>query len=273
MLRLITPAQKLTLPEGLTLTQSNRKYENILLMQCSAGSIELADLRQGDFKILGLRMNKEQQQQAYTIARAVRDGQVGRLDGARRLHQELGLNLSSAQFLIYVYLHMCEGAAYKRALSSSDLDFFLGQIRIEEGNQMLAKALTALRGHIAYREGTGVSQRSNRAILQKYEKLSEITNLRVDDDEFIGIPFYIESDGSKTLFLPQLKHKEGFQVGSNGSEQKFSDYWAALGALKAMANPTFWRESTENARAAVVCETSQVEEVKRRYIEDQLNRM
>lgn len=218
-------------------------------------------------------MDKEQQQQAYAIARAVRNGKIGRLDGARRLHQELGLNLSSAQFLIYVYLHMCEGAAYKRALSSSDLDFFLAQILSEEGAKMPAKALTALRGHIAYREGTGVSQRSNRAILQKYEKLSETTNSGVDDDEFIGIPFYIESDGSKTLFLPQLKHEEGFRIGLNGSEQKFSDYWAALGALKAMESPTFWRESAENARAAVVCETSQVDEVKRSYIEDQLNQM
>lgn len=218
-------------------------------------------------------MDKEQQQQAYAIARAVRSGQVGRLDGARRLHQELGLNLSSAQFLIYVYLHMCEGAAYKRALSSSDLDFFVGQIHLEEGEKMLAKALTALRGHIAYREGTGVSQRSNRAILQKYEKILAGINLGANDDEFIGVPFHIESDGSKTLFLPQLKREEGFQVGSNGREQKFSDYWTALSALKAMESPTFWRDSPENGLAAVVCEASQVDEVKRRYIEDQLNQM
>jgi hypothetical protein len=218
-------------------------------------------------------MNKEQQRQSYAIARAVRNSQLGRLEGARRLHLELGLNLSSAQFLIYVYLQMCEGAAFKRALSSSDLDFLLDQIRLEEGEKMLAKALTSLRGHIAYREATGVSQRSNRAILLKYEKLLELSNPGSNHDEFIGIPFYVESDGTRTLFLPQLKQQEGFRIGPHGREQSFNDYWAALTALKEMESPTFWRNDSENAPAAVVCSAGQLDEVKRSYLEAQLTRI
>lgn len=91
-----------------------------------------------------------------------------------------------------------------------------------------------------------------------------------DEEEFVSVPFYIESDGSKTLFLPPLKRSGGFQIGEKEKERYIVDYWDALAALREMSVPRFRRPNKSNNFGIVACNPSDFDEVKRRYIEDQL---
>ncbi|WKL15086.1 HNH endonuclease [Comamonas testosteroni] len=114
-------------------------------------------------------MNREQQSAAYQIARSVRDGGVSQKAGAAQMHRDIGLKLSTASFLIYVYLHMSSGSQYKRALSAPDSDYLLEKIRKDDGLDRLHLALQAFRLHIEYREGMGVTQKASRKILRRHE--------------------------------------------------------------------------------------------------------
>ena len=114
-------------------------------------------------------MNRTQQASAYQIARSVRDGGVSSNEGADQMHRDVGLNITSAGFVIYVYLHMSQGIQYKRALNASDTEYFLGRIGDDDGVDRLKLALQALRLHIEYREGMGVTQAANRGILLRQE--------------------------------------------------------------------------------------------------------
>lgn len=116
-------------------------------------------------------LNREQQDIAYQIVRSVRDGRVTKSNGTRQLQHKLGLKNTSAGYMIYVYLHMVEGLQFKRALASSDTEYFLERISADESLETLTLAVRALRFHIEYREGMGVTQHANRKILQKYESL------------------------------------------------------------------------------------------------------
>ncbi len=86
-------------------------------------------------------------------------------------------------------------------------------------------------------------------------------------DRFVTVPLYIEEDGSKTLFLPTLATKNGYQIGAKGEERCVPDYWDALDALNAMATPRFRRANSAGNRGIVACAPGQVEEVKFGYIE------
>lgn len=121
-------------------------------------------------------LNREQQEIAYQIARSVRDGRITKSTGTAQIQDELGLKNSSAGYMIYVYLHMIKGLQFKRALSSSDAEYFLERIGADEGSEKLALAVRALRLHIEYREAMGVTQHANRKILQRYEDLVQQMN-------------------------------------------------------------------------------------------------
>jgi 5-methylcytosine-specific restriction enzyme A len=114
-------------------------------------------------------MNIEQQATAYQIARSVRDEGVSPRAGAEQMQREIGLNITSASFVIYVYLHMSRGVQYKRALNASDTEYLLERIGADDGRQRLRLALQAFSLHIEYREGMRVSQAANRAILRRQE--------------------------------------------------------------------------------------------------------
>lgn len=116
-------------------------------------------------------LTREQQEIAYQIARSVREGRISKSNGKLHIQRELGLKNSSAGYMIYVYLKMIEGFQYKRALNSSDTEYFLERIGSDEGLEALSSAVHALRLHIEYREGMGVIQHTNRQILQRYEGL------------------------------------------------------------------------------------------------------
>jgi hypothetical protein len=91
-------------------------------------------------------------------------------------------------------------------------------------------------------------------------------------EKFIRVPFYVEPDGSKTFFLPNLKRPKGFQIGPKGSEEYFDDYWQALSKLMAMKTPKFRRKNNNNIPGIVSCKPGDVEEVKLGFIEEQLSK-
>jgi hypothetical protein len=90
------------------------------------------------------------------------------------------------------------------------------------------------------------------------------------DNDFVKVPFYIEADGSKTLFLPEVRLTKGFQIGEKGAEKYYTDYWEALAELLKMPTPRFRRRNKNNIPGIVTCKPDNVEEVKRSYIEDQI---
>ena len=90
------------------------------------------------------------------------------------------------------------------------------------------------------------------------------------NEEFVTIPFYIESDGTRTLFLPEVRLSKGFHIGKKGAERYIDDYWEALSALMEMPSPRFRRRNRSNIPGIVKCNPESVEEVKRSYIVEQL---
>lgn len=111
-------------------------------------------------------------------------------------------------------------------------------------------------------------------VLKKWSEFSEkdaakrIATAR--SDEFVHVPFYLEADGEKTLFLPNLRRREGYQIGEKGNERYIGDYWEALGALQEMSVPRFRRPNKNNIFGIVACKPDDYDEVKRSYIEAQL---
>lgn len=90
------------------------------------------------------------------------------------------------------------------------------------------------------------------------------------EDEFIKVPFYVESDGSKTLFMPRLRRPKGFQIGEKGNERYIENYAEALAELWKMKAPHFRRPNKKNIPGIVTCRPRDVEEVSKKYIEEQL---
>lgn len=111
-------------------------------------------------------MNTEQNNVAYPIIRSVFGGQTSAKSGVDQLCDRLSINKTSARYLIDVYACLRKGVVFKRALSANDMSHLLQEIG-NEGKESLADALNALRLHIAYRESSGSSQRSNRKILER----------------------------------------------------------------------------------------------------------
>jgi hypothetical protein len=91
-------------------------------------------------------------------------------------------------------------------------------------------------------------------------------------NDFVKVPFYIESDGSKSLFLPDVKMTKGFQIGAKGEERNLSDYWEALAELSKMSTPRFRRRNKNGTPGIVKCEFGNIEEVKRSHIEELINK-
>jgi len=115
-------------------------------------------------------MNRQQQDEALRLARMVRSGQLSKTAGTRLLNERAGVSLGSADIVIGNYLEISEGRVFKRTLSETDLDYFIGAIAADEGAMQLHKALSALRLHIQYREAENkVNPVKCRAILAKYE--------------------------------------------------------------------------------------------------------
>jgi hypothetical protein len=91
-------------------------------------------------------------------------------------------------------------------------------------------------------------------------------------EKFIKVPFYTESDGSKTFFLPNLKRPKGFQIGPKGDEVYIEDYWQALSKLMTMSPPKFRRNNSKGNAGIVSCDQDAIEEVRLDFIEELLTK-
>ncbi len=86
------------------------------------------------------------------------------------------------------------------------------------------------------------------------------------------VPYYVEADGSKTFFLPNIRLSKGYQIGMKGEEVYHDDYWTALAQLMAMKTPRFRRRNKNNIPGIVSCKPEYVEEVKLSFIEQELGK-
>ncbi|MDP3108670.1 hypothetical protein [Hydrogenophaga sp.] len=87
--------------------------------------------------------------------------------------------------------------------------------------------------------------------------------------EFVKVPFHIESDGSKTFFLPDCRLGVGYEIGQrNVDKQKhIQSYWDALEKLMQMSTPRFRRPNKNGTPGTVTCQFGDVEEISRSFIE------
>jgi hypothetical protein len=90
-------------------------------------------------------------------------------------------------------------------------------------------------------------------------------------DDFVKVPFYVESDGSKTFFLPDCRHKVGYEIGQRGKDKEkyIQTYWEALEKLMKMPKPRFRRRNKNGNSGTVVCNPGDIEEISRMFIEDE----
>jgi hypothetical protein len=107
---------------------------------------------------------------ACLIASQVYAAQINSNNAVSLLSRDFGINETSAKIFIDDYKHLMMGCVFKRTMSSSAMNHFVGSIEIEHGNTGLAKAITSLKKHIDYFEGHyQTTMHSQRAILAKYE--------------------------------------------------------------------------------------------------------
>ena len=91
-------------------------------------------------------------------------------------------------------------------------------------------------------------------------------------EEFVRTPFYMEQDGSKTVFLPDCRASGRFKIGPKGREEQLADYWTALSRLNSMQIPRFRRRNIEGNFGIVKCEAGAFIDVRRDFIEKTLTK-
>src|ERR1700733_6847679 len=90
---------------------------------------------------------------------------------ATRLHEDHGLNISSARDFVMQFRNMMQGKVFKRTLSATALQYFLPQIRLERGHEAAAKAVAAVWDHIRYYERIEKTKlRKLRSVVTAFEK-------------------------------------------------------------------------------------------------------
>lgn len=87
--------------------------------------------------------------------------------------------------------------------------------------------------------------------------------------EFVRVPFHVESDGSKTFFLPDCRLGVGYEIGKRNvdKEKYIQSYWEALDKLMRMSTPRFRRPNKNGTPGTVTCQQGDVEEISRDFIE------
>jgi len=89
---------------------------------------------------------------AFAAASDVFDGKIASGVAAQKLHEDTGLNTSSARDFFAQYRRMLEGAVFKRSLSAEALEYFLPNLLTTKGQVAAHSALSATWKHIAYYE-------------------------------------------------------------------------------------------------------------------------
>lgn len=123
---------------------------------------------------------------AFTLSKLVHENTLTQADASRQLNDEHGVNINSAKIMITVYDRLVRGVIFKRALSSSDMHYYLAQFFAEGGAEALVNPLTALRLHIEYYEDkNNVNLNTLRDITSQFDILMHSGNtLSTINDEF-----------------------------------------------------------------------------------------
>lgn len=90
-------------------------------------------------------------------------------DYAELAGEATGMNQNSAVMYIYAVKSMLAGKAFKRAISTKALRKYFSVIDDEFGKSGLAKAITAVRGHVEYRLSHGISADSIAALCDEFQ--------------------------------------------------------------------------------------------------------
>lgn len=111
---------------------------------------------------------------AFTTAKKVFNGELSQTEGARQLKEWHGININSAKIMITVYGNMLKGLEFKRALSASDMSYYLARIMSEGGSNALTKPVEALWKHITYYEAkNNVTLKSLRDLHSSYSAIEK----------------------------------------------------------------------------------------------------
>ncbi len=124
---------------------------------------------------------------AFTLSKLVHENTLTQADASRQLNVEHGVNINSAKIMITVYDRLVRGVIFKRALSSSDMHYYLAQFFAEGGAEALLNPLTALWLHIEYYEDkNSVNLNTLRDIASQFDILIHSGNnsLSTINDEF-----------------------------------------------------------------------------------------
>ncbi|MDR2559212.1 MAG: DUF4268 domain-containing protein [Oscillospiraceae bacterium] len=87
---------------------------------------------------------------AYSVARQVHNGKIGRSDGREEIALRTGMNPGSAGDYISAFLSMIGGVEYKRTIKESHTKYFVSQIRTDYGEEAYRRAIEACEKHAKY---------------------------------------------------------------------------------------------------------------------------
>ncbi len=117
------------------------------------------------------RITEEQVSSAYQISKEVFNGNLDAKKGISILSEEHSLNKHSARDFINCFKCMMEGRIFHRAMSSTAMDYFIGNIANDFPSEYLKNVLNALEKHISYWEGHYKTKAASmRKILCNYQK-------------------------------------------------------------------------------------------------------
>lgn len=110
---------------------------------------------------------------AFCVSKRVYNKEIGQTEGAQQLFQDVDINVNSAKIMISVYAKMMKGLEFKRALSATDMDYYLARIMEEGGQRALINPIKGLWNHIEYYEAkNNVNLIALRELYLKYSNIS-----------------------------------------------------------------------------------------------------
>ncbi len=147
---------------------------------------------------------------AYSLATQVARGKLTDLEAATELHNNHGMNFSSAWAYVRKRREMLAGERYTRTMNIAATRYFLEQILADEGQNGLTNALASVRRHAAYYSEQGKSSLpSIIGLVEEFEdalKSDDNTDGVVNWDESI-LKSYLLSEKARKRKLPPTGHK------------------------------------------------------------------
>lgn len=98
------------------------------------------------------KISKEAVRAAYDVAKRIREGELSGSQGLAILENQYGFNRNSAETYIHDYDCMVKGQRITRKLNAFATEYYLTKLLEDDGQDGLARALSALSQHIEYYE-------------------------------------------------------------------------------------------------------------------------